>query len=282
MTAEIQTVKFNQTQYRISWVIQHHLYERQQFSNFKYALDQQTNNVKQFILSHGINNLSQYLTVLITPQPIATAYQKCYQRVGVQHAEWTYSKINSLANKKEAQAIELKTQKSLPSFFSEQWRKLMSLFYQTDGGKRITQVTETTRENVMQLLDDSQSLPMSERATYMVDQLNDPDFNRMRALRIARTESTTAANKGALLGAESSDYLTAKLWIAVMDANTRPAHADANGEQVLMDDTFDVGGEDLSFPGDPAGSAGNIINCRCSLAIVPLMGDNGLPVLKVA
>ncbi len=32
-----------------------------------------------------------------------------------------------------------------------------------------------------------------------------------------------------------------------------------------MDEAFDVGGEQLMYPGDPAGSAGNICNCRCTV-----------------
>ena len=30
-----------------------------------------------------------------------------------------------------------------------------------------------------------------------------------------------------------------------------------------MDEPFEVDGEQLMYPGDPAGSAGNIINCQC-------------------
>jgi len=32
-----------------------------------------------------------------------------------------------------------------------------------------------------------------------------------------------------------------------------------------MEEPFDVDGEDLQYPGDPAGSAGNTINCLCSM-----------------
>jgi uncharacterized protein with gpF-like domain len=40
-----------------------------------------------------------------------------------------------------------------------------------------------------------------------------------------------------------------------------------------MNDPFMVpsehGPEPLAFPGDPAGSPGNIINCRCAIAYIP-------------
>jgi hypothetical protein len=31
---------------------------------------------------------------------------------------------------------------------------------------------------------------------------------------------------------------------------------------------FDIGGEALMYPGDPAGSAGQVINCRCAMGWV--------------
>lgn len=263
--------KFNQEKYLNDWKTEHRRYERSQYQNFKQALDKQIHPVVQFIKSNGVYNLEMHLTVLVSAQPMKIAYEKCYMKIGVQHAGWIYNRIEKIA-----------TQKDIPSFFSEKWRKLMSLFYHTDGGQRITQVTDTTRETIIQLLDESQNLPLSERANYIVDKLDDPDFNRTRALRIARTESTTAANQGALLGADGSDYQTNKMWLAVLDANTRPAHVTANGETVALDETFLVGGESLAFPGDPAGSAKNIINCRCALAIIPVIGENGLPILKRA
>lgn len=52
--------------------------------------------------------------------------------------------------------------------------------------------------------------------------------------------------------------------------NVRPAHAAAAGQIVPFDKPFIVGGEKLMFPRDPAGSAGNVCNCRCvSVPVVP-------------
>ena len=42
----------------------------------------------------------------------------------------------------------------------------------------------------------------------------------------------------------------------------KPSHAD--GQEVGIDEAFDVGGEALMYPADPAGSPGNIIRCRCT------------------
>lgn len=57
-----------------------------------------------------------------------------------------------------------------------------------------------------------------------------------------------------------------RTWTATMDARTRPEHAAADGQTVDLHDTFNVGGESLLYPGDPNGSAGNTIGCRCQIS----------------
>lgn len=43
----------------------------------------------------------------------------------------------------------------------------------------------------------------------------------------------------------------------------RLSHLVADGQKRKVDEDFDVGGEKLSYPRDPKGSAGNTINCGC-------------------
>jgi len=38
---------------------------------------------------------------------------------------------------------------------------------------------------------------------------------------------------------------------------------DADGQAVDLEEAFTIWGESLQYPGDPAGSAGNTINCLC-------------------
>jgi hypothetical protein len=54
-------------------------------------------------------------------------------------------------------------------------------------------------------------------------------------------------------------------WNAVGDDRTRETHADADGQEVPLGDSFDVGDDQLAYPGDPLGSAEETINCRCWL-----------------
>lgn len=268
-------IKFDQNRYRREWLIAHESAERTQYRRFKKALDAQTGAVSDYIKRHGISELEKYLSVLIEPKIMADAYLKCYQEVGIARAGWVYKNITAIATGNYAKNDPI-------SFFSERWRKLMSYFFHTKAGDRIKDVNDTTKQTIQKTLDEMQTLPISMQATEMVNRLDDPDYNRMRALRIARTETTAAANYGAFLGGDSSDYEVAKMWVSVLDNNTRPAHAAANGETVAIDTFFWVMGEEMQYPGDLNGSAANCVQCRCCLAIVPLENEMGLPILKKA
>lgn len=55
-----------------------------------------------------------------------------------------------------------------------------------------------------------------------------------------------------------------KTWVATLDDVTRETHAEADGQEVSIDEPFSVGGDELMFPGDD-GSPEETINCRCTL-----------------
>lgn len=65
-----------------------------------------------------------------------------------------------------------------------------------------------------------------------------------------------------------------KSWLSSHGPNVRPAHEAAEAqyeeEPIPTGEAFIVDGEPLMYPGDPNGSAGNVINCQCiSLAVAP-------------
>lgn len=99
----------------------------------------------------------------------------------------------------------------------------------------------------------------------------DSEWWQNRAKVIARTETGRAWNAGVLAAAQYYEPPTGPGWLKVwdtdMDGHERPEHHQANGQARRLSDTFQVGGEDLRFPGDPAGRADNVINCRCELRI---------------
>ncbi|QRG68590.1 phage minor head protein [Brevibacillus choshinensis] len=93
-------------------------------------------------------------------------------------------------------------------------------------------------------------------------------FTMTRAVTISRTLSTAAANGGKLEGWKQSGLVKKKRWRAANNKRTRKDHKDANGQEVDIDKPFKVGGEKLMHPGDPAGSAKQIVQCRCSMQAV--------------
>lgn len=105
-------------------------------------------------------------------------------------------------------------------------------------------------------------------ASHVAKGMNSP-FNRAmnRAFLITRTEGHRVQNQATVDVQKRAKDLGAdvvKQWDATLDANTRPWHADADGQIREIDEEFDVGGEKMKAPGI-GGSARNVCNCRCVL-----------------
>jgi hypothetical protein len=87
-----------------------------------------------------------------------------------------------------------------------------------------------------------------------------------RAVTITRTETNRVmgmATYQRLLQMHSSVPQLEQQWDATEDERVRPEHHAADGQVRKIGKPFNVGGESLLFPGDPHGSGGNTINCRC-------------------
>jgi len=88
-------------------------------------------------------------------------------------------------------------------------------------------------------------------------------FNtKVRSDRIARTEMVSAQNEGHLQAYDQAE-VEGKEWLTSGDERVRDDHVSADGQVRRVREDFDVGGEKLPAPGQ-GGSAGNVINCRCT------------------
>ena len=86
-----------------------------------------------------------------------------------------------------------------------------------------------------------------------------------KSIRIARTEGHRVNQQStydAMEKAKKKGANVVKQWDATLDAKTRTSHQQVDGEIRELDETFSNG---LRFPGDPQGSAAEVINCRCVL-----------------
>lgn len=119
--------------------------------------------------------------------------------------------------------------------------------------------------------------------------LDDTQRWRNRAVTIARTETIAANNAGSYHAASAvADLLghpvgeVVKEWLATADGRTRETHAEADGQQVTgMGSAFTVGDSALQYPGDPSGSGGEVINCRCTV-LYHHPGDSDYPALAAS
>jgi HK97 family phage portal protein len=143
-------------------------------------------------------------------------------------------------------------------------------FIQARANQLAGAVTDTTYDQITQALAEGalagESIPeLAQRVQHVFDVATDS-----RATTIARTETISAYNGSASAVASSygQDVIGGQEWISTVDGRTRPEHAGADGQVIGIGQAFDVGGELLAYPGDPNGDAGNVVNCRCTVAFL--------------
>ena len=132
------------------------------------------------------------------------------------------------------------------------------------------QVTDSTYSAIQQALADgvADGASIDDLASAVQDVFT--QASRNRAQTIARTEVISASNGSASLAAAQlpADVAAAQEWIATRDDRTRDGHDAADGQVVAIGQPFEVDGESLLYPGDPAGDGANTINCRCTIAFL--------------
>jgi hypothetical protein len=138
-------------------------------------------------------------------------------------------------------------------------------YIRTYGVAKVKNISDTTRHQIQhvveQALADGLSVPDIQRR---IVEKTGGQIARNRARTIAQTEVHAAASAGSQTAIESLQRPYRKEWIAALQpGRTRPSHLIANGQIVDGNEQFIVDGEGLRYPGDPMGSARNIINCRC-------------------
>ena len=129
---------------------------------------------------------------------------------------------------------------------------------------RIVGTNQTTRDAIRNALSDGERDGdtidgLARRVSAVFD-----DARGYRAEMIARTEVNGSVNAASVAGAKQSGVVESKVWLATLDDRTRPSHADADGQSVGLDEPFDVGGEQLEYPGDENADPAETINCRCT------------------
>jgi hypothetical protein len=127
---------------------------------------------------------------------------------------------------------------------------------------RMAGINNTTEASLRRLLEDA--LAKGQSVTTVVDRIVGM-FGSMdagRALLISRQEILGASNFAAFRVYQIAG-IPMKRWVSTQDDRVRDSHAEAHGQIVEITEPFDVGGAALMYPGDPAGPAKEVCNCRC-------------------
>lgn len=168
--------------------------------------------------------------------------------------------------------------------FNDELLKQILLFLSNEGGIKIVSVRDTLVSDIVQqiqiALQRQGTIIDLQNAIYNVIG-NPAKFYKWQALRIARTETTSASGFAAYEAAKDSDYFLTKKWIAATDDRTRHDHIIENGQIVDFEEPFIMAdGSKMDYPGDIKAKPNQIINCRCTLAFKGKRDAEGMLIFK--
>jgi uncharacterized protein with gpF-like domain len=204
-------------------------------------------------------------------------YEQMYSKIGLQFANWYSRNVQKYMPKAD------------PANMQSIWANAFAFMGNQVAGQRVTLVSATAQATLTNTIRQFMADPLFMSAGEVVQsRMLRQRFDGLadyQARRIVRTEATNAANyatEQAALNLFAGQDMT-KTWKSGFDARVRSAHQEANNQVVPFNSKFSVGGESLQRPGDPNGSAGNVINCRCSMIVLPMAGANtiGAPITSI-
>ena len=231
------------------------------------------------IIDESDEILTGYRRLGYVPPPTDQAAQRfrdVYRSLALASARTFGARIIT-AGKAAGHAIETKQEEG---GFAAFFRALANAWINLEPiRRRITSVTETTRNQIVNQVAKGQEegLGVDAIAKRIQDRL--PDISRQRGALIARTETHGAANYSMHETAKSTGLDLVKEWVASEDGRTRAIsrddhfdHLAMDGQVREMDEPFDMpwiggGGEPLKimYPGEAGKPAGSVVNCRCSV-----------------
>ena len=168
---------------------------------------------------------------------------------------------------KSYKKIELKREVPV----TEAFERAQQAWIAINASAKVTQIVGTTQKQAEGIINDSLEMAISqglgEKETGRLVRKNIREvggqLSIFRSRMISRTEGHAASQASQDGVARASELPMTKTWAASGGERTRDTHNEANGQTVNMNDSFKVGDDLLKHPGDPRGSAEEVINCRC-------------------
>ena len=175
--------------------------------------------------------------------------------------------------------LELLNKKGIKEI-SEETRRLFNMWIDTYGLNLAKDIDDTTKKKLRKALSESieEGEDLKKRVAKLIEVADEmfAEDKKWRAELIARTESCTTMNAGAIELYKSED-IQMKEWISVQDDRTRDAHLLMDGTVIPVTDKFEVPatsqseGAFMEYAGDPTAPAGQVCNCRCTVAPFVMM-----------
>lgn len=223
-----------------------------------------------YMEKNGVRDTMANIDSIITIQPIMDVLQRLYVSVGLKRGRIVRQEI-----KRDTQKLRMPTM-GVNETLTAQIKKYFELYLLN---KAVIPITDTHKKLILKTL--SKGIEEGRSVAQMARQIALSPYSRYHAKLVIRTETVRAANAAAELEAQQSEIILDKEWISAHDDRVRrPPHSkfdhwDLDGQVVPGERPFFSGGEELQFPGDPNGSAGNVIQCRCTVAYIPRRDANG-------
>jgi len=134
---------------------------------------------------------------------------------------------------------------------------------------KVTQVNKTTKKLLERSL--TEGLEKGEGLGELTERVKKTTGKSLgRSKSIARTQTAGAVSGGRQAGMSAAG-VKKKSWLDSGDTEVRSSHRDAAvryADGIAVNEPFVIGGAFLMYPADPAGPAGEVINCRCvSIAV---------------
>lgn len=255
-------MKLNKDKWQSDFEKQLDIAEKKQISIVKRYYKSEYNKGINSFISEGQTNFQ----LLFDTKDLLKIYRELYSDIGMRFAKWYANNYQKYLTK------------NLDPTQLDIWRNSFASFGSAVGAQRVTLVSGTAKNNLIritqQLMSDPEFMTLGavERGRILKNQFN--TYSQFQSERLVRTEATAAANFATMQSATTIFPMEQmqKEWIASFDDRTRSSHSEADGQIVMANDTFFVGGSQMMFPGDPSAPAAEVINCRCSIAYIPIEG----------
>jgi hypothetical protein len=246
------------------------------------ALKEQVASFTAVLRSSNINHARHEIDRTIINSSLIKPISDLYKDFGAMMFRRTANEI-----KRSAKISVVKERKAGFGINEEQILEIITFLRERLLINSIIPITETLRKSILAelIIGQESGLGVDEIAR----KLESPEFLLWRARMIVRTESLIAMEYGRKAATRQSKFETESEWIAANDHRTRHAHRDVDGVKVDEGKRFKVpkykkniivGYDLMTGPGDPTASAGNVINCRCTMATTAKRDAGGRLITK--